>query len=301
MSRRIDLYTLRLFVSAAREGSIARAAEVEHIAPSALSRRISELEHVLGLPLLIRSPRGIELTDAGKTVFAGGARIDRDLDQLARDVHEQSGQTSGTVRLFANSSSIVGFLPERLKAFRESFPLVEVSLRDRTTAEVIRACLDDRADVGVAVKTHVSSGVDSWFFAEDPLVLVLPQGHPLAKKHRLRYADVLPFPMIGMQAGGSLDQLLQERAVGAGVAPTINMFVNSFDAVCRLAEAGLGIAIVPTSIVAAYGRNQPFVCRKLDEPWVRREIYLYALRKNPRPRSVEALIDALRGRISDTK
>ena len=299
MTRRIDLYTLRLFVSAAREGSIARAAEIEHIAPSALSRRIAELEHVLGLPLLIRSPRGIELTEAGQTVFAGAARIDKDLDQLARDVQEQGGHTSGTVRLFANSSSIVGFLPERLKAFRESFPLVEVALRDRTTGEVIRACLDDRADVGVGAKTHVSSGMDSWFFAEDPLVLVLPEGHALAKKHRVRYADVLAFPMIGMQAGGSLDQLLQERAVGAGVAPTVNLFVNSFDSVCRLVEVGLGIAIVPTSIVAAYGRNQPFVCRKLDEPWTHRELRLYALRKNPRPRSVEALIDALRGRDGD--
>jgi DNA-binding transcriptional LysR family regulator len=299
MARRIDLYSLRLFVSTARVGSIARAADIEHIAPSALSRRISELEHVLGLPLLIRSPRGIELTEAGKMVLAGGERIDKDLDQLARDVHTQGGQTAGTVRLFANPSSIIGFLPERLKAFREAFPLVDVALRDRTTGEVIRACLDDRADVGVGVRTHVSSGMDSWFFAVDPLVLVLPEGHELAKKRRVRFADVLAFPMIGMQAGGALDQLLQERAVGTGVAPTINVFVNSFDAVCRLVEVGLGIAIVPTSIVAAYGRNQPFVCRKLDEPWTHRELSLYALRKNPRPRSVEALIDALRSRDHD--
>src|SRR5947208_2153737 len=110
MPPRIDLYTLRLFVSAANEGSIARAAQNEHIAPSALSRRIAHLEHVLGLPLIIRSPRGIELTGAGLVVFNGGMKIDSDLDQLARAVQEQAGQTSGTLRVFANATAIIGFL-----------------------------------------------------------------------------------------------------------------------------------------------------------------------------------------------
>lgn len=293
MGRRIDVYSLRLFVAVAREGSIARAAELEHIAPSAMSRRIAELERVLGVPLLIRSPRGIELTEAGKTVVGGGARIDLELDQLAREVHELGGQTSGTVRLFANSSSIVGFLPERLRAFSAEYPLVDVALRERTTGEVIRACLDDRADVGVGVRVEVSSGLESWPFAEDPLVVVLPQGHALARKRRLRYSEVLSYPMIGMQAGGSLDQFLQERAVGVGVTPTVHMFVNSFDAVCRLVDVGLGIAVVPTSIVSAYQGSRTFVCQPLNEPWVRRQLCVYALRKKPRPRSVEALLKTL--------
>lgn len=293
MSRRIDVYTLRLFVAVARAGSIARAAELEHIAPSAMSRRIAELERVLNVPLLIRSPRGIELTEAGKTVVAGGAKIDLELDQLARDVQALGGQTSGTIRLFANSSSIVGFLSERLRSFRAEYPLVDLSLRERTTGEVIRACLDDRADVGVCGRMDVSSGLESWPFAVDPLVVVLPKTHELTRKRRLRYKEVLAYPMIGMQAGGSLDQLLHERAVGAGKSPTIHMFVNSFDAVCRLVEAGSGVAIVPRSILSSYGGNQPFVSRPLDEPWIHRELCVYALRKKPRPRSVEALLETL--------
>ena len=295
MPPRIDLYTLRLFVTTAREGSIARAAKVEHIAASALSRRIAELEHVLGLALIIRSPHGIELTEAGRVVYAGGMKIDTDLDQLARAVQEQAGQTSGTVRLFANATSILGFLPLRLQAFRTKYPLVEVELRERTTAEVVRACLEDRADVGVAIRTEVSGAIEVWPVAKEPLTVVLPSEHVLAKKRQIRFSEALECPIVGMMAGGSLDQLLHERAMGARSPLRMTAVVNSFDAVCRLVQCGLGIAIVPLNVARAHGPDDRLVDRPLNEPWASRELYLYALRKRPRPRRVEALISMLTG------
>jgi DNA-binding transcriptional LysR family regulator len=88
---RLDVYSLRLFVSTAAQGSIARAAEREHIAASALSRRLADLEHALGVALLVRSARGIELTDAGRYVFERGLRLERDLQSLVQDVLAISG------------------------------------------------------------------------------------------------------------------------------------------------------------------------------------------------------------------
>jgi len=75
MGRGIDPYSLRLFLAAAREGSIARAASTEHIAASALSRRIADLEHAFGVPLFVRSSHGIALTEAGKVVLARGGKL----------------------------------------------------------------------------------------------------------------------------------------------------------------------------------------------------------------------------------
>ena len=99
MTRRIDAYSLRLFVSTARAGSIVRGAAQEHIAPSALSRRIADLEHAFGTALFVRSPRGIELTDAGRLVLARGERIDEGLQALLREVQTEGDAVRGTVRL----------------------------------------------------------------------------------------------------------------------------------------------------------------------------------------------------------
>ncbi|MDM0073843.1 LysR substrate-binding domain-containing protein [Variovorax sp. J2P1-59] len=295
MARRVDPYSLRLFVSAARAGSIVRAAGQEHIAPSALSRRLADLEHAFGTALLIRSPRGVALTNAGRMVLARGEKIDEDLQALVREVQTEGDEVRGTVRLYANMSAVIGFLPERLRAFMAAYPQVEVSLQENDTRDVIRACLDDRADVGIGVDMAVPGGLDAWPFATDPLQVVLPAGHALAKHKALRFAQVLEHPLIGIHQGGALDRSLHERAaeLHRTFAPAVS--VSSFDAVCRMVEAGLGIAVIPTSAAAAYAGNPQFVRRALDEPWALRELRLYALRKSPRPRAVGALIESLRG------
>lgn len=294
MSRPLDAYNLQLFTAVAREGSIARAAACEHIAPSALSRRLADLEAALGGALLVRSPRGIALTDAGRLVLARAERIDHELQQLAGDVQALGDEVAGTVRLWANPSAVIGALPERLQALHGCYPRVSVRLQEGNTADVLRACLDDRADVGVAVQTDAPPGIETWAFSDDPLMVVLPAGHPLARQRTLSFAQVLDHPLVGVQVGGSLHQTLSQRAAALHRPISFAVTVNSFDAVCRMVEAGLGIAVVPASAASAYAGTRRFVRRALDEPWAPRQLCVYALRKTPRLRAVQALIEALR-------
>lgn len=293
MAHRIDPYSVRLFVAAAKAGSMVRAAEQEHIAPSALGRRLADLEHAFGTPLLIRSPRGVALTDAGRLVLERGERLDEELQALVREVQGMGGEVRGTVRLYANMSAVIGFLPERLRAFMALHPAVQVSLQEHDTRDVVRACLDDLADVGVGVAVPLPAGLDSWAFADDPLQVVLPAGHALARRRKLGFAQALEHPLIGVNPGGALDRALHERAAALGRSLTPTVSVGSFDAVCRMVEAGLGIAVVPRSAAAAYAGSPRFVRLPLDEPWAARELRLFALRKLPRPRAVQALVEAL--------
>ncbi|MFD0667207.1 LysR family transcriptional regulator [Ramlibacter sp. MAHUQ-53] len=290
---RLDTYTLRLFIAVAREGSIARAAQREHLAASALSRRLADLERALKVPLLVRSARGVGLTEAGQYLFDRGHRIEQELASLVQDMWAVSGAVTGSVRLFANPSAVVGFLPERLRAFCDRYPEVAVELGEHRSREVLRACLDDRADVGVAVAQDAVAGLDSWHFADDPLIVLMPAGHALAKAARLKFRDVLGHGLVTIQSGGSLDQLLREQAQSARAALQPRVSVESFDAACRMVEAGLGVAIVPTSAAAAFAGSARFERRPLDEAWAPRELRLYALRKQPRSRAVEALIELL--------
>jgi DNA-binding transcriptional LysR family regulator len=291
---RIDPYSLELFIAVVREGSITRASRLEHIAPSALSRRIADLEEAIGLPLLIRSPSGVELTEAGRYAFVRATRLHDDLQSLAREVQSLSGQVSGTVRLFANASAIVGFLPEKLKLFQAQYPQVQIALTERISDEVLRACLEDRADVGVcAALRDKSAGVESWHFADDPLMVVLPPEHELSAKDTLTFADVIQYPLVALQAGGALDQTLREHAAASHVSIQVSVTVNSFDAQCRMVAVGLGIGIVPRSAASAFAGTSNFSRRPLNEPWGKRELHVHALRKSSRLKAVQALIDAL--------
>jgi DNA-binding transcriptional LysR family regulator len=295
LALRVDPYSLRLFLSAAREGSLARAAEKEHIATSALSRRIADLEQVLGAPLFVRSPRGIALTEAGRIALDRGTQIEADLQSLAREIQAQTGQLSGTLRVVANASAIVGYLPERLRAFRAEYPAIDVALQECSSQEVVRACLDDQADIGIGVAIEVPTGIEAWFFARDPLMVVLPRGHDAARKQSLTLAEVVAHPMVTIQSGGSLDRLIRAKAAESDLPLDICVSVNSFDAVCRMVEAGLGIAIIPKSAASAYAGTSRFVRRALAEPWGERDLHLYALRKTPRLPAMEAFIGVMRG------
>lgn len=292
---RIDPFSLQLFVAVAREGSISRAATKEHIAPSALSRRIADLEHALGAALLVRSPMGVELTDAGQVVLTRAHDMEQLLLSIAQDVQALKGVVSGHVRLFANSSAVIGFLPERLKQFASDFPGVTVELQERLSGEVVRACLDDVADLGVAAVENTPAGLEAWRFAQDPLLVVVPKNHPLAAVESTTFKAVLDHPLVGIQPGGALDQLLRERAGAAHTPLQLTVTVNSFDAVCRMVEAGMGVAVVPRSAATAYAGSDPFVLRPLTDPWAQRELTLVALRKSPRRAAVQALLDAMRG------
>jgi DNA-binding transcriptional LysR family regulator len=147
----------------------------------------------------------------------------------------------------------------------------------------------------VGVDVPVPAGLDAWFFASDPLHVVLPAGHALAVHEALGFAQVLQHPLIGVHAGGALDRSLQERADALGMRFAPKVSVSSFDAVCRMVEAGLGIAVIPQSAAMAYAGNARFERRALDEAWAARKLHLYALHRTPQPRAVQALLDGLRG------
>jgi DNA-binding transcriptional LysR family regulator len=293
MSARLDPYSLRLFVAVARAGSLARAAANEHIATSALSRRIANLERLFRTPLIVRSPHGITLTEAGQIALKRGLQLETELQLLQQEIQAKSGEINGTLRLFANASTVVGFLPERLRNFCAKYPQVTVVLQEASSADVLTACLDDRCDVGIAVAMGVPSGIESWHFVDDPLIVVLPRRHVLARAQTVAFADVLQHPLVTVQSGGALDRTLHDRAADARARLQVAVTVSSFDAVCRMVEAGLGIAVVPRSAATAYAGARHFIRKPLVEPWANRELRLYALRKTPHPRVAEVFIATL--------
>ena len=129
---KLDPTSLQLFVSVVEEGTIAAAGEKEHIAPAAISKRIADLEELLGSDLLRRSNKGVEPTPAGAALVNIARRILHDLDDAYHQIREYASGVRGTVRVFANISSITQFLPEAFTVFMKEHPTVRLELQSTT-------------------------------------------------------------------------------------------------------------------------------------------------------------------------
>ena len=288
----MDLLTLRLFIAVCEEGSLNRAAAREHIALSALSRRISELEAALELPLLRRHSRGVEPTEAGLSLVQHARIISRDVAQMTGDLAEQVAGVRGTVRLHANTWAIAEYIPSHLQAFLAVHPKINVVIEEAVTSEITRSVLDRVADIGIVSGTAAREGLRLLRYQSDRLVVVMPPDHPLAERSSVRLREIAPFDVIGARRGSALERLMIEGAADAGAALRIRVRIAGFDTLYRMIEAGLGIGFGPASSAARYCRTMRLVARPLEEAWAERHLFL-CLPIGPVAAHVQALVDHL--------
>jgi DNA-binding transcriptional LysR family regulator len=271
---RLSLYSLQLFVAVAEEGSIAAAAEREHIAASALSKRISELERDIGTPLLIRKARGIETSEAGVILARGARHLLHHADNLAAEVRDFATGTSGHVRVAANLSSLTQFLAQDLSGFCAAHPRIRIDVEERVSQVVTRLVLDNAADIGIFTASDDEAQLDLRPYRRDEMVLVAPKGHPLAQGGEpVDFNDSLDYEHVGMHRGSAANYTLMRAAGEAHRTLRMRFFVTSYDAMIAMIKAGLGIGLMPYLSVALYDMGE-LVTIRLKDPWARRQLKL---------------------------
>ncbi|MCS6766514.1 MAG: LysR substrate-binding domain-containing protein [Candidatus Protistobacter heckmanni] len=296
--RRFDLASLRLFIAACEEKSIARAAEREFIASSTVSRRIADLEDAVGLPLLSRHQRGIAPTAAGETVLKYAREVCGSLERLHAELGELSSGARGRVRIVANISSIVQFLPEDIAAFGRVHPGVEIDLEKRLTAEVIRMVEDGEADIGICNDLADSGALLRSPYRSDTLALIAPRetAAPKGRKaNEVFFADMLGRPFVGLEAGSALDAALSAQAAKAGRKLDTRIRVGSFDAACRMVHAGLGAAVVPRQVAELYADRLGIEVFGLKDAWASRDLILVSRPVDALPGPARTLLAFLAG------
>ena len=245
---RLDLVTLRLFIAVVEEASIAKAADREHLAPSAVSKRLTDLETAVRVPLLERHRRGISLTNAGEALLAHSRRLLRDVSRLETEMSEFSSATKGArghIRASANESALFGIFPDTLSRFMRDYPNITVELQPDTSTGVVRAVREGAADLGIFWGEQAVDDLKVMPCYVDRLVVVAPQSHPLAGRGKLRFEELLDHDLIMQEPYSSIQGLVERLATAAGRVVRSRIRVAGFDAVCRMAQAELGIGIVP--------------------------------------------------------
>jgi DNA-binding transcriptional LysR family regulator len=271
---RHDLTSLKIFVAVAECGNLTRAAEREHLAVSAISKRIAELEGVVGTPLLQRQARGVALTPAGQSLLHYARQVLRLLNDMEAELAEYAAGVKGHVRLHAVASALVQFLPEELESFLADYPQVNVALQEHTGKAVVLAVASGAADIGVIAGKTPQLGLASYPYHVDRLMIGAPIEHPLARRKFVRFAEAAKYAFIGPHADSSLSALLADAVRESGTPVQQRVQASSFEAMCRLVQTRLGVTLLPEGVLAPHAAAGRLVAIPLKEDWAERQMHL---------------------------
>ena len=291
---RFDFTDLRLFQFVVQTGSITRGAERAHLALASASARIRGMEEILGVPLLKRGRRGVEPTEAGRSLLDHARIVLQQIETMRGDLSAYSRGLKGSVRILANTSALSEHLPALLADFLAANPTIDIDLEDRESPAIGAAIAAGDADIGIGSQAALVPGLESHPFRTDRLVLAVPAHHRLAGKRRTAFADLLDLDFVGLPRGAALDEHVAMQAARLGRALRLRVRVSSLDAVCAMVAVGVGVGIVPETTASRHRRVLPIATLRLAEAWSMRELALYVRDSRRLPRPARRLFDVLR-------
>ncbi|WP_284336156.1 LysR substrate-binding domain-containing protein [Comamonas sp. NoAH] len=271
---KLELKDFLLFVQVEKSGSLTKAAEQCFLSLAATSARIKAMEEEAGMPLLIREARGVRLTPPGEAFLFHARAMLQQAQQLEADLQEYGAGLRGHVRVFANTTAVTDFLPDILAAYLMGHPHINVDLQERPNAEIAADIREGRADLGIIAGEVDTHGLTSVHFSTDRLVLVTPD---LPRWHGVRslgFADVLHEHFVGMHRSSTLQTFLGNISQQLGHKLKLRIQLASFEAMCRMVAAGVGVAVVPESAARRSSTQGQLRQIMLADSWAIRPRYM---------------------------
>ncbi|ONI71104.1 hypothetical protein ALI144C_52155 [Actinosynnema sp. ALI-1.44] len=241
----MEIDQLRWFVMVAEGRTVTAAAAELHVSQSALSRGVARLEHEIGTPLFDRVGRVLRLNSNGQTLLDAAKRALNSIDGAVRTIGTAADPTVGTVRFAFLNTLGNEFVPTLLSGFRVLYPKVEFLLRQGGTTRNERYLLDGEVDVVLAAQPSDQPGITWRPIVEEPLTLVVPTGHRLARRRTVRLADVAGEPFVTFSDGFGLRLITERLCHQAGFAPRIAFEGEEPFTLRGLVGAGCGVALLP--------------------------------------------------------
>jgi DNA-binding transcriptional LysR family regulator len=291
---RFDLTDLRLFCDVVDEGSITAGAEKSALALAAASTRIRNMEATLGAPLLSRSRQGVTPTPAGRMLLKHARGMLGQAARMREDLSAFAGGLSGEVRLLANTNALTEFLPEALSSFLAAHPHVSVDLEERLSDEIVGLIAEGVGDVGIVAGTVDVGALQTYPFRSDRFVVVAAPAHPLARRGRVSFAEVLAYDVVGLERSSSLQRFLVAKAAREGRPLKARVQLRSFDAVCRLVEAGVGVGVVPQTTARRAAKTMSLAIIDLADDWALRELTIVVRAEDELRPYARELVDSLK-------
>jgi len=232
---------LRAFHAVAEHGGFSKAAHALSLTQPAVSDHVRRLEHDYGVKLFERGPRGVTATELGLRLFSVTRhmlRCERDARQL---LESAGGLQTGSLSLSADAPDLAVAL---IGAFRQLHPGIVVTLSIANAADCMQRVLSSAVDVAITAAPQVHSRLTSRVLRRDPLVAMVPASHPVAKKRKLSYAELVRQPMIFRESQSVTQQLLETELVRESLQVAPVMYVDGREALEEAVAQGMGVGVI---------------------------------------------------------
>lgn len=270
----VTIRQMQAFVAVARAEGFTSGARQLHLTQSAISLLVRDLETQLGLQLMDRTTRFISLTDAGIEFLQSAERILADVEHAVSNTKELAEKRRGRITIAATPLLAGTLLPNVIASFQADHPAVTVQLADRLTEQIIQMVQNGDADFGVGAFPSTELNLQRMTLSRHSLGAMVPSGSPLAKTRRnLTWADLEGQDMISLSHSSGFRGLIAPFIDKAGVSVPPKFEVGYLSTAIGLAEAGLGIAVVPTYVGLTLRSNRTRF-RVLHAPLVYRDVEL---------------------------
>jgi DNA-binding transcriptional LysR family regulator len=294
IAMRFDLVDLQLFIAVADSRSITRGALQVHLALASASARIKGLEEALGVALLKRGRRGVELTVAGESLLDHARIIIHQVDAMRGDLAAYASGAKASVHLLANTSGLSEHLPKALATFLREYPDINVDVEERESSDIVTAIATGAADLGFAAEHALPDHFERFLFSEDRLVLVASRRGAFAGRRQIDFTEMAGHDFVGLTNSTALNQHIAKHAARLGMRFHFRARLRDFDAICQMVAADVGIAVVPEAAARRCARSMPIAIVRIRDPWANRRLVICARSFKSMPRPAKQLVEHLR-------
>ncbi len=269
----VNLRHLHAFITVGKLSSFTRAANQLNLSQPALTVQIRQLEETLGVRLLDRNTRSVRLTEVGKDLVPVVERLLHEIDSVVLNTQELVSKNKGIVRIAATPSLASNLLPKIIARFRKDFPEINIRLKDDIPQRMISLIKSDAVDFGIGDLVKIDSDLQFTALFQDKINVVFPADHLLDQKKILLLDDLAGHPLILTEPDSHLRTLVDQafQSVGSSAAPVYE--ATYLSTVIGMVQAGLGIAILPSSVLGVQALSG-LRARPIDHPPLAREIGL---------------------------
>jgi len=245
----MELHQLRYFVAVADEGNFSRAAAKVRVAQPSLSQQIRKLEAEIGQPLFDRLPRSVVLTEAGRCLLEYARQILASIDDARRSVDELKGKIAGDVAVGAIPTVAPYVLPELVITFQKHYPDVTLHIVEDATAGITRRIEAGELDVALASTCQQSPTLRVELLGKEPLLALVPEGHPLAKQTVITFDDLKSQRFLLLHEMHCLSQQVHHLLESRRLHPEVALAGSQLSTIANMVAAEIGVSIVPQMMV----------------------------------------------------
>lgn len=278
----MNLRALQYFVKLAEIKHFSRAAEACFVSQPTLSTQIRKLEEELGVQLVERAPRKVQLTPVGEEIAARARHVLRDVDQIHAAARRSRDPETGTLRLGLFPTLAPYLLPHVVPTLRERFPELRLELAEEKTADILTLLENGELDAALLALPVEDDSLDRLELFREPFLMAMPDGHPLAEKPEIMTTDLEGAELLLLEDGHCLRDHALEVCSLAGARERVDFHATSMETLRQMVAANVGVTLMPALAVAPpIAATGNITLRPFAEPAPHRTIALVWRKSSP--------------------